>query len=99
MCSSYTPTASQYSFILAYILSSSFPHQAVAHCHKPLNMEVVVTDSEQRRFDNISSLALEWEVSNISLAAVPKQQLSTLPQSFSAQGQGALRSECLGLLC
>ncbi|XP_045135135.1 nuclear pore membrane glycoprotein 210-like [Portunus trituberculatus] len=66
--------------------------RAVAHCHKPLNMEVVVTDSEQRRFDNISSLALEWEVSNISLAAVPKQQLSVLPQSVSAQGQGALRS-------
>lgn len=40
-------------------------------------MEVVVTDSEQRRFDNISSLALEWEVSNISLAAIPSQQPST----------------------
>lgn len=62
-------------------------------------MEVVVTDSEQRRFDNISSLALEWEVSNISLAAVPSQQPSTLAQTTSTQGHTAaapMRSEYIG---
>ncbi|KAG0718781.1 Nuclear pore membrane glycoprotein 210 [Chionoecetes opilio] len=71
--------------------------RAVAHCHKPLNLEVVVTDSEQRRFDNISSLALAWEVSNISLAAIPKQELSTLTQTVTAQGHASpIRSKCLG---
>lgn len=56
-----------------------------------------MTDSEQRHFDNISSLVLEWEVSNISLASVPSQQPSTLVQADATQDHdaaaAAMRSE------
>ncbi|XP_068200875.1 nuclear pore membrane glycoprotein 210 [Palaemon carinicauda] len=57
----------------------------VAHCNKPLNMEVIVTDSENRKFDNISSLALRWGLSNEVLASVPSEP-SSLTQISSYHG-------------
>ncbi|XP_064117078.1 nuclear pore membrane glycoprotein 210-like [Macrobrachium nipponense] len=58
---------------------------SVAHCNKPLNMEVIVTDSENRKFDNISSLALKWGLSNEALASIPSEP-SSLTQVSSFHG-------------
>lgn len=54
-------------------------HMVVAHCYKPLKMEVIIRDSEGRKFDNISSLALSWSVSNTALASIPSAENSAIP--------------------
>nr|XP_045612932.1 nuclear pore membrane glycoprotein 210-like isoform X2 [Procambarus clarkii] len=56
----------------------------VAHCYKPLLMEVIVTDSENRKFDNISSLVFKWSVSNESLAVIPDEP-SSLTQVITVE--------------
>ncbi|XP_071543821.1 nuclear pore membrane glycoprotein 210 [Panulirus ornatus] len=58
---------------------------SVAPCYKPLQMEVIVTDSENRKFDNISSLVLKWSVSNEALAVVPDEP-SSLTQITTSHG-------------
>ena len=47
--------------------------QAVAPCYMPLQLEVSVLDSLQRKFDNVSSLVLSWAVSNEALGSFPTQ--------------------------
>ena len=61
------------------------------HCEKDLNIEVSVTDSSGRRFDNISSLNLEWSVSNRQLASVlhPEQLLTEVISN--GEGGGNVR--------
>ncbi|CAL4097838.1 unnamed protein product [Meganyctiphanes norvegica] len=54
-------------------------HMVVAHCYKPLKMEVIIRDSEGRKFDNVSSLALSWSVSNTALASIPAAENSVIP--------------------
>ncbi|XP_063610154.1 nuclear pore membrane glycoprotein 210-like [Penaeus indicus] len=58
---------------------------ALAHCYKPLQLEVIVTDSENRKFDNVSSLALKWELSDDSLASTPAEP-SSLTQVTNLHG-------------
>lgn len=69
---------------LHYTFLSSLS-QSVAHCYKPLQMEVIVTDSENRKFDNISSLTLKWSVSNEELASIPAEP-SSPSQVTTVQG-------------
>ena len=38
------------------------------HNHKELAIHVMVTDSNGRKFDNFSSLAIDWELSDHSIA-------------------------------
>lgn len=59
--------------------------QALAHCYKPLQLEVIVTDSENRKFDNVSSLALKWDLSDDSLASTPAEP-SSLTQVTNLHG-------------
>ncbi|XP_042211678.1 nuclear pore membrane glycoprotein 210-like isoform X2 [Homarus americanus] len=58
---------------------------SVAHCYKPLSMEVIVTDSENLKFDNISSLVLKWNLSDETLASIPAEP-SSLTQVSTVQG-------------
>ncbi|XP_069952997.1 nuclear pore membrane glycoprotein 210, partial [Cherax quadricarinatus] len=51
---------------------------SVAHCYKSLLMEVIVTDSDNRKFDNISSLVFKWSLSNESLAVIPDEPSSLM---------------------
>ncbi|XP_076028770.1 nucleoporin 210 isoform X2 [Oratosquilla oratoria] len=44
--------------------------ETVAHCHKPLSLEVKVRDTQGRKFDNISSLELNWNVHDGDLANI-----------------------------
>ncbi|KAB7497685.1 Nuclear pore membrane glycoprotein, partial [Armadillidium nasatum] len=44
------------------------------HCYKPFPLEVTVKDSEGRTFENISSLAITWSVSDLSLANFPQDE-------------------------
>ncbi|RXG59998.1 Nuclear pore membrane glycoprotein, partial [Armadillidium vulgare] len=44
------------------------------HCYKPFPLEVTVKDSEGRTFENISSLAITWSVSDSSLANFPQDE-------------------------
>ncbi|XP_041366942.1 nuclear pore membrane glycoprotein 210-like [Gigantopelta aegis] len=41
-------------------------------CNKERDIEVIVTDSSGRRFDNISSLAIDWTISSRNLATIPQ---------------------------
>ncbi|ESO84308.1 hypothetical protein LOTGIDRAFT_236288 [Lottia gigantea] len=38
------------------------------HCKKDVNIQAIVTDSSGRKFDNFSSLAIEWKLSDNQLA-------------------------------
>ncbi|KAK4314544.1 hypothetical protein Pmani_014165 [Petrolisthes manimaculis] len=46
----------------------------LAHCYKPLNIELVVMDTENRRFDNITSLDVTWSISDSTLITTTQQQ-------------------------
>lgn len=71
-------------------------HQTIAHCHKPLNLELVVSDSENRRFDNISSLGVTWSISEPSLINSPPQDQPSFTQVTSLHGFTIpIRSKCL----
>ncbi|KAL5006223.1 hypothetical protein ScPMuIL_015029 [Solemya velum] len=47
-------------------------HQPIpVPCHKDLDIQVIVTDVSGRKFDNFSSLEIDWSVSDESLSSTP----------------------------
>jgi hypothetical protein len=44
--------------------------QIPVHCQRDLDLGVVVTDKNGRKFDNISSLEFDWSMSDGSLASL-----------------------------
>ena len=43
-------------------------HQIPVHSYHDLHLGVIVTDSNGRRFNNFSSLAFDWELSDLTVA-------------------------------
>ena len=64
------------------------------HCKKDLHLQVALTDSSGRRFDNFSSLALDWSVSNNVLATVVHPELLYTDVIVSEDGFQSVRCEC-----
>ena len=69
------------------------------HCEKDLHLLVALTDSSGRRFDNFSSLALEWSLSNSGLATVAHPDLLHTDIIVSDEGLQSVRCECFRPLC
>ena len=67
------------------------------HCEKDLRLQVALTDSSGRRFDNFSSLHLEWSVSNSVLAALVHPEVLHTDVITSEEGVHSVR--CKGHLC
>ena len=63
------------------------------HCEKDLHLLVALTDSSGRRFDNFSSLALEWSLSNAGLATVAHPDLLHTDVIVSDEGPQSVRCE------
>ncbi|XP_076471495.1 nuclear pore membrane glycoprotein 210-like [Babylonia areolata] len=61
------------------------------HCEKDLRLQVALTDSSGRRFDNFSSLLLEWSVPGSGLASVLHPNQLYTEVVTSDDGNGALR--------
>ena len=64
------------------------------HCEKDLHLQVALTDSSGRRFDNFSSLALDWLVSSTDLATVVHPQLLYTDVITIEEGLNSVRCEC-----
>ncbi|KAK7447124.1 hypothetical protein BaRGS_00040214 [Batillaria attramentaria] len=62
------------------------------HCEKDLRLQVALTDSSGRRFDNFSSLALEWSVSSSLLASILHQDTLQTEEVMSEEGVRSVRS-------
>ncbi|XP_074660511.1 nuclear pore membrane glycoprotein 210-like [Tubulanus polymorphus] len=58
-------------------------HPIPVHSHKDLDINVLVTDSNGRRFDNFSSLAIDWKLSDNSLAMLNDEGMITELQKKS----------------
>ncbi|KAL8601946.1 hypothetical protein ACOMHN_008438 [Nucella lapillus] len=62
------------------------------HCEKDLRLQVALTDSSGRRFDNFSSLSLDWSLSDAGLASVLHPELLLTEVITVDDGAGSVRS-------
>ncbi|XP_070200007.1 nuclear pore membrane glycoprotein 210-like [Littorina saxatilis] len=62
------------------------------HCKKDLRLQVALTDSSGNRFDNFSSLALDWSVSDTTLATVVHPEFLRSDILTSDEGLLTIRS-------
>ncbi|XP_071099780.1 nuclear pore membrane glycoprotein 210-like isoform X2 [Haliotis cracherodii] len=62
------------------------------HCEYDRDILVTVTDSSGRKFDNFSSLAIDWSVSSTSLASIPTPDDLTTDITSTQDGKKLVRT-------
>ena len=63
------------------------------HCKKDLDILVTITDSSGRKFDNFSSLVIDWSVSSPQLADLKYNRELRADVELEANGKKMLSSE------
>ena len=67
--------------------------QVPVHNYCSLQMQVTVTDGEGRKFDNFSSLAFHWELSDGNLASLTDKSHVTMETVVLDSGRHVIKGE------